>query len=704
MSESNLYKRLIGSPAAPLMAVYFNLLLLFVCYFICRLEFLLVNYSYFSQSLSEGGLTRLFLGGTMFDTPAIMYTNALWILLILLPFHLKERRAYEKVCKWIFVVVNTVAIIANMVDSVYFRFSLRRSGIDVFSEFGNEDNVGKILLTETVSHWYLVLLVAVMVWGLWRLYMMPKVDVSRCGKVRYYIAMSLSLLFAALICVSGIRGGFLNHWYNYVAAVPLIWLTFEAKRKGVRLVCGVVSLILIAIAPVGGWRHRDIRPIAVSNAAKYVSRPIETALVLNTPFTMIRMAGKTKFTDPGYFSDKTLLASVYSPVHQPSGGDKRRKNVVIIIMESFGREYVGALGKEVIGQDYKGYTPFLDSLINHSLTFRHSYGNGLKSIDGIPSVLTGIPYMVEPFILTPYSLNKMDGLATLLGREGYQTAFFHGARRGSMGFDAISKAVGFKEYYGREDFNEDSRFNGDKDFDGYWAIWDEPFMQYYSAKMSDMKQPFVTALFSASSHHPFRVPEQYEGKFPEGTMPIHKCIGYSDNALREFFNRSKGEEWFDNTIFVIVNDHNNMTEYDGFKSDIGRFYDTLIFYDPSGEIGVGSSDLIAQQIDIMPTLLGYLGYDKPYVAFGKDLALTKPEDSWAVSYINGVYQLVKDKYVLQFDGSKSIGLYGIEDYGMTRRLTDHPEEEKEMEMQLKAIIQQYMDRMITDRLTDTLHP
>lgn len=704
MSDRKLFKRLTGSLAAPLTAVYFNLLLLFVCYFICRIEFWLVNYSYFLQSLRDGVLPLIFEGGIMFDTPAIMYTNALWILLILFPLHWKENAVYEKVCKWVYIVVNTLAVIANMVDSVYFKFSLRRSGPDVFSEFGNEDNVGKILLTETLSHWYLVVLVALMVFMLWRFYMTPRVEVPKSGKWRYYLVMTLSLVFAALICVSGMRGGFLNHWYNYVVAVPLIWVVFEARSKWTRISCGIIALILIAIAPVGGWRHRDIRPIAVSNAAKYTSRPIETALVLNTPFTMIRMAGKTKFIDPGYYPDRDILAEVYTPVHHPSGGAKRQKNVVILIMESFGREYVGSLGKEVIGESYKGYTPFLDSLINHSLTFRHSYGNGLKSIDGIPSVLTGIPYMVEPFILTPYSLNKMDGLASILEREGYQTAFFHGARRGSMGFDAISKAVGFNEYYGREDFNEDNRFDGDKDFDGYWAIWDEPFLQYYSVKMSEMKQPFVTALFSASSHHPFRVPAQYEGKFPNGTMPIHKCIGYSDNALREFFNRSKGEKWYDNTIFVIVNDHNNMTEYDGFKSDIGRFYDTLIFYDPSGEIGVGQSNLIAQQIDIMPTLLGYLGYDKPYVAFGKDLTQAKEEDSWAVSYINGVYQLVNDRYVLQFDGQKSLGFYDIKDYAMTNPLTGHEEDKQKMEKFLKAIIQQYMDRMISDRLTDTAQP
>lgn len=692
------------SVISPFMAVAWNISLLFVLYSLCRIEYLLENYSYFAQSAGEGHLANLFVGGIVFDTPGIMYTNALYVLLVLLPLHWKENAVYYRICKWLFIIVNGLALVVNLADSVYFRFTLRRTSSEVFGEFSNEGNLGKIIGSELVGHWYLVLLAAVMIWGLWKLYFSPKMDIRKQPLGRYYLLNALSLVFCGILCVSGIRGGFLNHWYQYILAILLGYVAYKLtgcgmRRKVVRRSLAVVSLALVVTAPIGGWRHRDIRPVALSNANEYTYHPTEVALVLNTPFSIIRTLGKSVYFDPHYYDDKEELVRIYSPVHTPAHkGEMRKKNIVIIIIESFGRDYIGGFNKEVLGEDYKGYTTFTDSLMRHSVTYRYSFCNGRKSIDGMPSVLSAIPMFIKPFILTPQALNHIDGIASLLGRKGYATAFFHGARTGSMGFNGFANSIGFKEYYGREDFDKDKRFRGDEDFDGYWAIWDEPFMQFYSAKMSEMKQPFVTALFTASSHHPFHIPEQYENVYKEEEMPIHKCIRYTDNALRQFFNRSKKEPWFNNTIFVITSDHTNMTNHEEYKSDIGGFCSPIIIYDPSGELKPGMRDAVAQQIDIMPTLLNYLGYDEPYLAFGFDLFNTPAEETWAVNYLNGVYQYVKFGYVLQFDGKKTIGVYKLTDYTMKHNLLGKVKEQPQMERELKAIIQSYMDRMINDNL------
>lgn len=268
-----------------------------------------------------------------------------------------------------------------------------------------------------------------------------------------------------------------------------------------------------------------------------------------------------------------------------------------------------------------------------------------------------------------------------------------------MGFDGFARSIGFTGYFGREDFAKDKRFGGDSQFDGYWAIWDEPFMQYYAAKMTEMKQPFMTALFTASNHHPFRLPEQYAGKFPEGETAIHPTVGYTDHALRRFFETARKQPWFMNTIFVITNDHTNMRAHDEYRSDIGAFYGPVIIYDPSGTIKPGERDAIAQQTDIMPSLLSALNYPKPYIAYGIDLLSTEPAETWAVNYINNIYQLVKGKYILQFDGMKTIGVYDIDDHLMKRNLIGKVPEQKEMETFLKGIIQSYMDRMLNDNMT-----
>ena len=317
----------------------------------------------------------------------------------------------------------------------------------------------------------------------------------------------------------------------------------------------------------------------------------------------------------------------------------------------------------------------------------------------MPSILSSIPMFIEPFFLTPASMNHVSGLASILGGEGYQTAFFHGAQRGSMGFQAFARSTGFKDYYGREDFSRDKRFGGEQEFDGTWAIWDEPFLQYYCAKMSEMKEPFMTAVFTASSHHPYVVPEKYRERFPEEGIEIHKCIRYTDMALGEFFRSASRQPWFKNTIFVLTSDHTNLSDHDYYQTDLGGFCSPIIIYEPGiTDLQPAVQDKIAQQIDILPTVLGMLHYPKPYFAFGIDVLNTPAEDTWAVNYLNGIYQYVKHGHVLQFDGQRTRAVYALTDSLMKHNLVGNCPDQESMEHELKAIIQQYMARMTQDRL------
>jgi phosphoglycerol transferase MdoB-like AlkP superfamily enzyme len=646
---------------APLATTIYNLMLAYAVYFLARVLYLLLNYSYFAIDMTYGHLLELFMGGLVFDTSAILVTNIPYIVLMLLPWHGKETRIYQQVCKWVFLIINGLALCVNLCDAVYFRYTMRRTTTTVFSEFSNEGNLGTIFFKEVVNHFYLVFIFGVIMWGLYKFYRSTRLRQRHYVWWQYDVAMLLSLLFAAPFTVAGIRGGFTT----------------------------------------------AVRPITISNANQYADHPIESALVLNTPFSLYRTIGKDVFVVPDYFKPEDLEV-IFSPIHQPdimsndsldSDTNFTKKNVVVLIVESFGREYIGALNKSLEDGLYRGYTPFVDSLIARSVTFSHSYCNGRKSIDGMPSILSSIPMFVEPFFLTPASMNHVSGIARLLADEGYETAFFHGAQRGSMGFMAFAKATGFKEYYGREDFNADSRFGGDSDFDGTWAIWDEPFLQYYATKMSEMKEPFMTAVFTASSHHPYEVPEKYQKTYPEEGIVIHKCIRYTDMAIGKFFERASHEPWFQNTIFVLTSDHTNLSDHEYYQTDLGGFCSPIIIYEPGNQARIPEvQDKIAQQIDILPTVMGMLHYPKPYFAFGVDLFNTKAEDTWAVNYLNGVYQFVKKEHVLQFDGEKTVGVYALNDSLMRNNLNGRLPYQPWMEQELKAIIQQYMSRMTEDRL------
>ena len=621
-----------NKPWAPIVATAWNLLLVYLVYQIARCEYYFENASYLSYT------SDVFRGGLLFDTSAIIYTNALYILLMLLPF---RQNGYQQFCKWLYLIINGIALAMNLADSVYFQYTMRRTTTTVFSEFSNEGNLGSIIGTEFIHHWYLVLLFVGIMWLLWRLYAMPK---------KQHPLNMASLILVVPLCIAGIRGGFTT----------------------------------------------AVRPITISNANQYAQRPTDAALVLNTPFSMIRTIGKNVFVVPHYFESEAEMEAIYTPVHHslsPPPSPLTSKNVVVLIVESFGREYIGALNKDLEGGRYKGYTPFTDSLISKSITFRYSFCNGRKSIDGMPSILSSIPMFVEPFFLTPASMNDYTGLAGILATEGYETAFFHGAQNGSMGFQAFAQKTGFQKYFGRTEYEA---AHGTADFDGTWAIWDEPFMQYYAEEMSKMKQPFMTALFTASSHHPFVIPEKYAKDFPEGTLPIHKCIRYTDMAIRKFFETVQKQPWFANTIFVMTSDHTNQSDHAEYQTDLGGFCSPIIIYAPSASGGM--QDKIAQQIDILPTVLGLLGYHKNYLGFGIDVLNTPAEDTWAVNYLNGIYQYVKYGYVLQFDGTNTKAIYSLDDRLMKNNLKGKIEVQSQMELELKAIIQQYMERMSQNRL------
>ena len=639
---------------APLTAMLCNLGIAYILYFLARIIYLLVNYSYFGQDLSFSHLMEMLGGGLVFDTSAILVTNIPYIVLMLLPWHRKENDTYQQICKWVFIVINGLALTINLCDSVYFRYTMRRTTTTVFSEFSNEGNLGSIFLTETLHHWYLVIVFALLIWGVWKLYVKTGLEWKRLRPWPYALTVFLSLAAFAPFVVAGIRGGFTT----------------------------------------------AVRPITISNANQYVNRPIEAALVLNTPFSLYRTIGKAVFVVPDYYQNEQEMEAVYSPVHLTNDSSFTKKNVVVLIVESFGREYIGALNKTLENGQYRGYTPYVDSLIAKSVTFSHTYCNGRKSIDGMPSILSSIPMFVEPFFLTPASMNHVGGIASLLAAEGYQTAFFHGAQRGSMGFQAFSRATGFQDYYGREDYDADTRFGGDEDFDGMWAIWDEPFLQYYATKMSEMKEPFMTAVFTASSHHPYVIPEKYKSQYPEEGIIIHKCIRYTDMAIGKFFEKASREPWFNNTIFVLTSDHTNLSDHAFYETDLGGFCSPIIIYEPgNAERQPEVQDKIAQQIDILPTIMGMLHYTKPYFGFGIDVLNTPAEDTWAVNYLNGIYQYVKQGHVLQFDGTQTKAVYALSDSLMKRNLIGKVPQQPQMERELKAIIQQYMTRMTQDRLS-----
>jgi phosphoglycerol transferase MdoB-like AlkP superfamily enzyme len=158
-------------------------------------------------------------------------------------------------------------------------------------------------------------------------------------------------------------------------------------------------------------------------------------------------------------------------------------------------------------------------------------------------------------------------------------------------------------------------------------------------------------------------------------------------------------EWYDNTMFVITADHSSGHYAPPFKTTVGLFAVPIIFYKSDGSLK-GRSDVVAQQIDIMPSILSYLNYDQPYVAFGNDL-FNDSTVSYAINYVSGSYQIISSEFALQFDGNRTFGLYEYRnDPLMKRNLMDELTQVRaSLELNLKARIQQYNNRLAENRMT-----
>jgi phosphoglycerol transferase MdoB-like AlkP superfamily enzyme len=626
----------------------FNLLLVMAIYTLSRVFFYWINIDLY-PNVDGAHLMEMIMGGWRFDLTALLYLNSLYILLILLPLpvQIRNNEQYIRVTNYSFYIPNIIGLIANTMDMVYVRFTDRRTTCTLFTEFQNDGNLAQIILQAAGQYWYVTL---------------------------------FGIAIIALLIVASRKT-----WQ--IKTPSRTWMYYLANSALM-----VVSIYFVVIGIRGGF-GKYTRPITISNAMQYANTPQETAILLNTPFSLMKSLENTTYVHPQYFSNEEAEA-IFSPIHIDEieeNGRMGQTNIVVIILESFSKEYIGFYNQDIAG--YQGYTPFLDSLLAHSVTYTHSFASGRKSIDAMPSVLSSIPMLIEPYIVTPYSTNAVSSLAACLRDEGYATAFFHGAPNGSMGFQAYARSAGFEQYFGMDEYD------GIDAFDGTWAIWDEEFLQYYAQRMSQMQEPFITAVFTASSHHPFRVPERYEGVFPQGDKPIHPCVGYTDHALRKFFAYAQQQAWYENTLFVITADHTNQVTLPEYATAKGLFEVPIAFYSPQWSKGQLREHGAVSQTDIMPSVLAYLGYQKPFFAFGENILTNEKLHPWAICYNHPAYQLLSDSLLLQFDGQNTYAVYNYQNDPLLQNNIANEIDYSAMERYLRAYIQQYIYRLTTNQLT-----
>jgi hypothetical protein len=572
----------------------FPFLFMLFLYSMARAAFAIANVHAFSQE-APNHLVQAFLHGLRFDVSFLLVWNIPFVLLWCVSWNWLEPRVKlaKRVALVLFLILNLPPLFTNFADAGYFPLSGRRSSLAVLAMWPDFAQQARQLL---INYWFV-------------------------PAATLFVSLLVTFVFW--------------HWLH--------------KRHG-HSVVGVwglcVRLVAVALFLVVGIRASfGVKPLGTWDAFRLPSSNLG-ALALNTPFTCLKTKVGNRVGVVSHFSSDKLAQEVLRGEH--FSGDshfpRRMRNVVVFILESFSLEF---FEKNAQGEVF---TPHLRSLAERGFYAEKAFANARSSIQAMPTIFMGIPpFLEEPFVRSSYNGTRVNGLASVLKGFGYQSAFFHGARNGSMYIDTAAKMAGFEKFYGLNEYP-----NSKKDFDGTWGVFDEPFLKFMAQKISQLKPPFLAGYFSLSSHNPYAIPQQYKERFPKGTHPIHESIGYADFAVHQFMEYAKTQPWYQNTIFVFVADHSVDAVDARYLTNVGRFRVPLVFFDPAGKLPRGRSSGLVQQLDIFPSILDALGihqrFLKPTIPqFGVSIFDNKSHRSVLVSESGNKTLVFKDAVVRQND-------------------------------------------------------
>lgn len=623
----------------PLRRLLLQVLLLLAMFFVSRCAFTLINHSHF-QHLHAGQFLRLAFNGLRYDLSAIAIVNSLYIFLLFVPVPYWKWPRWERGIQWAFIIPNSLAFIFELADWAYFPYNFKRATADVLGMVSRQGDFWSILPSYLLSYWYVPLAVAVFIW----------VFVRLNNRIRSATPMRKAPEF--------------GHW----RLMPF-WQTIELVLIGG----------LVAVAIRGGVQYI---PIGIRNAVQ-VTESQYVPIVLNTPFSIISTLS-TPALEAQRFMPSEEAARLMPFRHRFSGKAFQAKNVVLIILESGSREF-SSLGRQ------PSFMPFLDSLMQAGLCCTQAFANGQTSAEGIPAIIAGIPTLMdESFPTSNYGANRIDALPGLLKAKGYSSAFFHGGTNGTMSFDVFSSAAGFDRYFGRTEYANET------DYDGAWGIRDKPYLQYVAKHLGGMRQPFMASVFTLSAHPPYNIPKKEREHLPSGPLDVQQCIAYTDEAVRDFFNTASKSDWFRNTLFVITADHCSPQNGGGFYSQgLGQFAIPLVFYAPGDQALTGFHDAPVQQLDIMPSVLQYLGYSDPFFGYGNSLFDTAAK-RFVITRSSNAYQWLENGALLETAGStaKSWFQYPADSLSTTNQLDTTRTEQRAALRNLRAFIQRYQETLI----------
>lgn len=600
------------------------------------------------QGVDLWDAVRFYFVGLRFDLVVIAYINFPIILYYCTPFCQGNQKLLQKIIDVLYVTANSLAIILNIIDVFYFRFMGNSLSYEFFVFFSNSNKTSSEIIGQLFAdYWFMIV---------------------------------IGLLFVIVLIV-------VTRWTRLRRTKELVVPQWDLRQ----ITRTAFFAIFTIIACRGGLQAE---PIDMTTALRYSTRQ-NTPIIVNTAFA-IAINRPSPSLSEYHVTDTPSFSPVHSGIEanrfiQPD--DSIADNMVLIILDGFGQETIGYYNSE----SRRSLTPFLDSLFAKSLTF-DGIANGLRSIEGLPSLMCGIPSLMEAFFMTSsYVSNDIEGIGNHLKRHGYQTLFFHCGDKAFVNLPSFVKRIGFDHYFARYEYDKTANSRQKNN------ISEKPFLLHAIHNIDTTNKPFGTVFYTSSSLRHVRLPEQFV--FPSESYAwskFEKSVYYTDCALRDFFTEASSKEWFENTIFIITASHANVEHYHVKYDNIwGMYKIPIAFYCPKRIVPVKSHEIV-QQTDLNVSTVAALNLSDTVFSFGRNVfdSLSK---SCSINYLNHSYLYSNGKYLIQSDGTKTIGVYRVEiDSLLHDDLIDHIQC-PDLHHRLSEQIQEYHDRMINNKLIVNKH-
>ena len=599
--------------------------LLIAIYTAFRIALLLLNLDRVG-STTTWEVIQAFIMGVRFDIVTIGFVIAIpTIILTIFSFFGKKSRLFELIYTWVLTICFTITFGICAADIPYFDQFFDRFNITAFEWMATGDSafVFKMIFEEPT-------------------YILMMLPVLASGFVFWFFANRI------MKCSTGWES------VNYVQY-------------------GIYTVLLWGLVFIGmRGRLNEKSPIMVGTAY-FGNNAMLNQLGLNPNFTLARSWLDSKDPDNQkvrFMSDEAAIALVQKnlgienpdedfPIARTiaTEGDPNNFNVIVVIME--GMSY----NKTAHGGNTHNLTPFLDALMDKSLSFNNCYTSGTHTYCGIYTTFTSYPVMFRNHALKRIPVLQYDGIAATLQRQGYQTAYFTTHDKefdnvaGFLSQNGVEKIISQADYPVSE-VQTTLGVPDDYMFRFSMPIFDE---------MAGNNRPFFAAMMTASDHGPYYIPDYFE---PKNTEQKYQITEYADWSLQRFIEMAQEKPWFDNTLFVFVADHGATLDSD-YSIPLSYFHTPLVFYMPD-KLQPQVNEAIASQMDVFPTVMGIL--KKSYVnnTFGIDLQ----NESRKYTYFMGddKYGVLNHEWLLINKPSEDqIGLYKYQEKEKKNYISDYPE-------------------------------